>query len=263
MEAVPNPSPSVDDLVPLFEQALADATSASSSRQVGALNASIERMSRTEDPGKLAPVLHALLAKDGVNRLVDEEGVPVGIAATRALLALSYPHPLEVSPERLESLRQFDDFIVPPAPSGKLFFVLAVAALFQGFFFVISHDGPSFQGLSADALAAMDPASLPPPTDWERVKAGLAPLWPVVKHAVPWIQFIASALGGLFAVALADTARARLLARRGFLVLGNLGLAGALLLPLHEAQPLGMLASAVGALLVAQHLPKPIDRRIA
>ncbi|RKH20236.1 hypothetical protein D7Y13_12625 [Corallococcus praedator] len=256
-------TPSVDELVPLFEQALADATSASSSRQVGALNACIDRMSRTEDPEKLAPVLHVLLAKDGVNRLVDEQGVPVGIAATRALLALSYPHPLEVSPERLETLRQFDDFIVPPAPSGKLFFVLAVAALSQAMFFVISHDSPYFEGLSADVLAGMDPASLPPPTLWEQMKDGLGPFWRVVKPAVPWIQFIASALGYLFAVAIADTARERLLARRGFVVLGFLGLAAGFLLPLRGAQPLGTFASAVGALLAAHNLPKPIDRRTA
>ncbi|CAM3135669.1 hypothetical protein G4177_19490 [Corallococcus sp. ZKHCc1 1396] len=256
-------SPSVDGLVPLFERALADATSASSSRQVAALNACIERMARTEDPEKLAPVLHALLAKDGVNRLVDAQGVPVGIAATRALLALSYPHPLEVSPERLETLRQFDDFIVPPAPSGKLFVVLAVAALFQAMFFVISHGSPFFEGLSVEALAGMDPASLPPPTLWERIKDGLAPLGKVVKPAVPWIQFIASALGYLFAVAIADTARERLLARRGFVVLGTLGLAAGFLLPLHGSQPLGAFASAIGALLAAHNLPKPIDRRTA
>ncbi|MCY1040539.1 hypothetical protein OV208_04320 [Corallococcus sp. bb12-1] len=255
--------PSVDDLVPLFDRALADATSESSSRQVGALNACIDRMTRTEDPERLAPVLHALLAKDGVNRLVDEEGVPVGIAATRALLALSYPHPLEISPERLETLRQFDDFIVPPAPSGKLFFVLAVAALFQGMFVLVSHDGPSFEGLSVDVLAGMDPASLPPPTFWARVKEGFGPFWRVVKPAVPWIQFIASALGYLFAVAIADTARERLLARRGFVVLGFLGLAAGFLLPLRGSQPLGTFASAIGALLVAHNLPKPIDRRIA
>ncbi|CAM3073328.1 hypothetical protein G4177_06785 [Corallococcus sp. ZKHCc1 1396] len=97
--------------MPLFEQA-------STRSKAGHLNTAIAELSRTEAPEVLAPVLQALLAREESRRVVDKQDVPVSVAATRALLSLPHPHPLEVTPEHLEALREHDRVV--PRFSSKV-----------------------------------------------------------------------------------------------------------------------------------------------
>ncbi|RKH70841.1 hypothetical protein [Corallococcus aberystwythensis] len=256
----PPVTPSLDELVPLFEEA-ARASGSSRALKAGYLNAIIARWVQTEDPGTLAPALHALLAKEGVKQLVDEQGTPVSTAATEALLAMSYPHPLEVSPEHLEALRLQQEPAVPPAPKGWMLTVLAAATGVQAFFFVLADDMRRMTfGLTADQLAG-DP-SLPHLPDHGLLEATLLRLekdvWWSVRPLVPWGQVAIAAVLYYFATALATTARERTLSRRGFLGLGAVGFVLGLL-PMQYHAHWGTLTAAVGALLVGLMLrgPKP------
>ncbi|RKH61784.1 hypothetical protein [Corallococcus llansteffanensis] len=242
-------TPSIDDLMPMLEAALG--AESERSQKVGALHAFIDLLVRMEDPAKLAPALHALLDKQGVDSLVDEQGVPVSIAVTRALLSLAYPHPLEVPPERLEALRQWE-LLVPRAPSGWMFAVLLVATVFQALCHVMSDDiRHLFQGLSADALAGVVPA--PHWTD------GFVTFARLLERALPWTQFVGNVLAFLYATVIADTARERHQARQGFLWLGGLGLLMALMVPMGSYELTAAIGAAVGALLTGLmlRLPRP------
>ncbi|MBN8230561.1 hypothetical protein JYK02_23895 [Corallococcus macrosporus] len=252
-------TPSLDELVPLFEEA-ARATGSSRALKAGYLNAIIARWVQTEDPATLASALHALLAKEGVKQLVDEQGTPVSTAATQALLAMSYPHPLEVTPEELEALRRQQEPAVPPAPRGWMLTVLTLATLLQAVLFVMADDmRRMFHGLTADQLAGVgQPLSPPPDSGW--VSALLDKLerdvWRPVQPLVPWGQVALAAVLYYFATALATTARERTLARRGFLGLGAVGFVLGLF-PMHYYQHWGTLTAALGALLAGLMLRVP------
>lgn len=243
------PTPSIDDLMPMLEEALG--AEARRSEKAGALHAFIDVLVRMEDPAKLAPALHALLERQGVDSLVDEQGVPVSIAVTRALLSLAYPHPLEVPPERLEALRQWE-LLVPAPPAGSMFATLLVATVFQALCHLMSDDiRHLFQGLSVEALAGVVPE--PHWTD------GFVTFARFLERALPWTQFVGSVLAFLYATVIADTARERHRARQGFLWLGGLGLVMALMVPMGSYEVTGAIGAAVGALLTGLmlRLPQP------
>ena len=243
------PTPSIDDLMPMLEEALG--AEARRSQKAGALHAFIDVLVRMEDPAKLAPALHALLERQGVESLVDEQGVPVSIAVTRALLSLAYPHPLEVPPERLEALRQWESF-VPAPPAGWMFATLLVTTVFQALCYVMSDDlRHLFHGVSADALAGEVPA--PHWTD------GFVAFARFLEQALPWAQFVGSVLAFLYATVIADKAREREQARLGFQWLGGLGVMLALMVPMDTYKVTGAIGAAVGALLMALmlQLPRP------
>ncbi|RKH10213.1 hypothetical protein D7V97_14505 [Corallococcus sp. CA053C] len=247
------PTPSISDLLPMLEAALG--SESQRSQKASALHAFIDVLVRMEDPAKLAPALHALLERQGVDSLVDEEGVPVSIAVTRALLSLAYPHPLEVPPERLEALRQWE-LLVPVPPAGWMFATLLVATVFQGLCYVMSDDlRHVFHGLSAAALAG----EVPPP-HWTD---GFVTFARLLEQALPWTQFVGSVLAFLYATVIADKARERHHARQGFLWLGGLGLVLALMVPMDSYKVTGSIGAAVGALLTGLmlRLPRPEPSR--
>ncbi|RKH84764.1 hypothetical protein D7Y21_24115 [Corallococcus sp. AB045] len=253
----PSPAtPHVDELVPLFEEALRTEGS-SRALKAGYLNAIIARWGQTEDPATLAPALHALLAKEGVKQLLDEQGTPVSAAATQALLAMSYPHPLEVAPEHLEALRKHTEPSVPPAPKGWMLTVLVVATLIQAIYFFLADDMRHMFGATAEQLAGESGLALPGGGDGFFDRLEKVAWWPM-RPLVPWVQVVGAAVLYSFSTALATKAWARTLARRGFLGLGVLGL-GVGVLPMHVYENCGTLVAALGALLAGWMLrsPKP------
>ncbi|RKH23113.1 hypothetical protein D7V77_24955 [Corallococcus sp. CA041A] len=249
-------TPAVHELEPLFEEA-ARASGSSRALKAGYLNAIIARWVQTEDPSTLAPALHALLAKEGVKQLVDEQGTPVSAAATQALLAMSYPHPLEVAPEHLEALRKHTEPSVPPAPKGWILTVLVVATLIQAVYFFLADDMRHMFGATAEQLAGE--AGLAPPGGgvgfFDRLEMVA---WRPVRSLVPWVQVVGSAVLYFFSTAFATKAWERTLVRRGFLGLGVLGLMVGVL-PRHVYENCGTLVAALGALLAGWMLrvPKP------
>ncbi|WP_375755233.1 hypothetical protein [Corallococcus exercitus] len=255
----PSPvTPSVDELVPLFEEALRTKGS-TRALKAGYLNAIIARLVKTEAPATLAPVLQALLAKEDAKQLVDEQGTPVSVAATEALVSLSYPHPLEVLPEHLEALRKQSEPSVPPAPKGWMLTVLLMATLVQAVCFVLADDmRHMFHGLTADQLAG-DP-TLPHLRGQGWVEATLLRLekdvWWSLRPLVPWGQVAIATVLYYFSTALATTAWERTLSRRGFLGVGAVGFVLGLL-PMHYYQHWGTLTAAVGALLAGLMLRVP------
>lgn len=251
-------TPAVSELVPLFEEALRTDNS-TRALKAGYLNAVIGRLARTEDPAALAPVLQALLAMEGVTRLVDEQGTPVSIAATQALVSLAYPHPLEVPPEHLEALRRQREpaMTVPPAPKGWMFTVLVLATGVQAVCFILADDmRHMFHGLSADQLASATPLQPPPSNAF--IPPVVKEVWRGVRPMVPWVQFVGSAVLYYFATSLATTASDRFVVRRAFLGLGVMGLVLGVL-PMHVYENYGTLAAGVGAVLTGWmlRLPKP------
>jgi hypothetical protein len=253
----PSPvTPSVDELEPLFEEALR-APNSSRALKAGYLNAIIARWAQTEDPSTLAPALHALLAKEGVKQLVDEQGTPVSAAATQALLALSYPHPLEVTLEHLEALRKHTEPSVPPAPTGWILTVLVVATLIQAVYFLLVDDSWHTFGATADQLAGASGLAYPGGAEGFFDRLEKVAWWPV-RPLVPWVQAGGSAALYFFSTAVATKAWERTLARRGFLGLGVLGLMVGVL-PMHVYGNCGTLVAALGALLAGLmlRLPKP------
>ncbi|MFP2896910.1 hypothetical protein [Corallococcus sp. 4LFB] len=255
-------TPSLAALVPLFEEA-ARATGSSRALMAGSLNALIARWAQTEDPAALAPALHALLAKEGVEQLVDEQGTPVSVAATQALLAMSYPHPLEVAPEHLEALRRQQEPAVPPTRRDWMLTVLVVATLVQAVCFILADDMRHLSfGLTVDELAGG--ASLPPPPRYSFLDGSLGgvlsrlerDVWWSVRPLVPWGQAVCAGVLYGFSTVLARTAWARTLSRRGFLGLGAVGFVAGLL-PMHFYESWGTLTAAAGALLAGRMLRVP------
>ncbi|RKH06367.1 hypothetical protein [Corallococcus carmarthensis] len=247
-------TPSVDELVPLFEEALRTKSS-SRALKAGYLNAVIARLAKTEDPGMLAPSLQALMAMEGAKQLVDEQGTPVSVAATRALVSLSYPHPLEVLPEHLEALRKQSEPSVPPAPKGWMLTGLIIATVVQAICFVLADEVPHlFHGLSADVLAGEAP--LQPPPSGSYLPPLVKEVWWSLRPLVPWGQVVIATVLYYFSTALATTAWERTLSRRAFLTLGAVGLVAGLL-PTHEYKHWGTLAAAVGALFAGLLLRVP------
>ncbi|TSC23962.1 hypothetical protein [Corallococcus sp. Z5C101001] len=239
-------TPSADALAPLFEEAVS-ATGASRRLMAGQLNALIARLVHTEDPGALAHALHGLLGRQGVGDLVDEQGIPVSIAATRGLLALPHPHPLEVPPERLKAVYQYG-FTVTPAPAKGMLFVLGVASLVQfGCFIVAENLRNNSHGLTAAGEAPLAP---PPVSTWTEVLARWgSELWLLVRPGFPLVQFVGAVLAFFFATVAADTTRERRMARRIFLGLGIVGIDVALAAPAGDHETWGVLAAGVGALI--------------
>jgi hypothetical protein len=250
-EAPSAPSaPSIDELMPLFEQA-------SNPRKASRLNTAIAELSRTEAPERLASALQGLLAHKDSRKVVDEQGVPVSVAATRALLSLPHPHPLEVAPEHLEALREHDR-VVPPALSWALGLVLGLASLAQGACFMIADmlQGRFYDDLTADQLAGTVPPEPATVVEWGALY--LQELWRGVRFATPWVQFVTAVFLFVYATVIADTARERIVMRRAFLVLGVLGFGMGFLLPrVHGYENLGTMAAGVGALVAGLLLRKP------
>ncbi|WP_223639676.1 hypothetical protein [Corallococcus sp. EGB] len=254
----PSPvAPSVDELVPLFEEALRDPDDSERALKAGHLNAIIGQLSQSADPAALAPALQSLLSREDAKRLLDGQGTSVRIAATQAMLSLSYPHPLEVAPEHLEALRLQRASVAPPAPKGRMFTVLALATLLQAVSFVLADDTRlMLHGLTADQLAGG--AGLhPPPVDGFLDRLEMVAWWPV-RPLVPWVQVFGAAALYYFATTVATTVWDRTLVRRAFLGLGVLGLVWGVL-PMHVYENCGTLVSALGSLLAGWLLrtPKP------
>ena len=251
-------TPSVHELVPLFEEALRT-NSSTRALKAGYLNAVIGRLARTEDSATLAPALHALLAMESVTQLVDEQGTPVSIAATQALVSLSYPHPLEVPPEHLEALRRQREpaMTVPPAPTGWILTVLVVATLIQAVYFFLADDMRHMFGATAEQLAGDSGLAFPGGGEGFFDRLEKVAWWPV-RSLVPWVQVGGSAVLYFFSTTLATKAWERTLARRGFLGLGVLGLMVGVL-PRHVYENCGTLVAALGALIAGLLLrvPKP------
>lgn len=239
-------TPSAGALAPLFEEA-ASATGSSRRLKAGQLNALIAGLVHTEDPGALATALHELLGRQGVSELVDEQGIPVSIAATRGLLALPHPHPLEVPPERLEAVYQYG-FTVTPTPAKGMLFVLGVASLVQfGFLLVAENLRNNSHGLTAAGEAPLAP---PPVSTWTEVLARWgSELWLLVRPGLPLMQFVGAVIAFFFATVAADTTRERRRARRIFLGLGVVGIDVALTSPAGNYETWGALAAGVGALI--------------
>lgn len=254
----PSPvAPSVDELVPLFEEALREPDESDRALKAGHLNAIIGRLARSAEPATLAPALQSLLAREDAKRLMDEQGMSVRLTATQAMLSLAYPHPLEVAPEHLEALRLQRASIAPPAPKGWMLTVLVVATLIQAVYFVLADDmRHMFHGLTADQLAGGSGLH-PPPVDGFFDRLERVVWWPV-RPLVPWVQAFGAAALYFCATAVATTVLDRALVRRAFLGLGVMGLVWGVL-PMHVYENCGTLVSALGSLLAGWllRLPKP------
>lgn len=97
------------ELVDRIASLAADAATAADLRRpgmAGAINALLARLPGEAASDETAARLLGLLDEGHLEGLVDEEGEPSGVAATRALLGLGYPHALLVPPARLEALRR-------------------------------------------------------------------------------------------------------------------------------------------------------------
>lgn len=255
----PSPAtPSVDELVPLFEEALRAPDDSERSEKAGHLNAVIGRLARSTDPATLAPALQSLLSREDARRLMDEQGTSVRIAATQAMLSLSYPHPLEVAPEHLEALHRLQrESVLPPAPRGWMFTVLIVATVVQALCFILADDmRHMFHGLTADPLAGEVP--LQPPPSGSSFPPVVKEVWWAVRPLVPWVQVVGAAVLYYIATSLATTRLDRFMVRRGFLGLGVMGLVLGVL-PMHVYENYGTLAAGAGALLAGLmlRLPRP------
>ncbi len=207
----------------------------------GTVNALLERLPAEVRPEEAAPVLHQLLGEGGLDGLEDLEGVPCGIVATRALLALGYPHALEVTPERLEALRRWERRS-QAVPWGGLMAVLGTAGVIQTACATLGDPGiRQLFGVSADVLAGVP----------------LVPTW-----TEQLMRFWRSAVDPLFlgqlglhfaafllTMAIGAERKGRPVARKAFLGLGALGvLVGLGQLPFFGMIAVGTLVSAAGSL---------------
>jgi hypothetical protein len=214
----------------------------------GALNVLIEALRLDARPAEAAAVLHRLLHEGQLDGLEDERGLPTRIVAIRALLALDYPHALEVAPEQLEALRRWERGS-QPVPWGSLMAILGGAALLQLIFVVLVGDDMRyfFGRVSAAALSG-EPVE-PRWTD------SLWDFWLSARGPVLLGQLGANLCAFFLVVG------GRRLARRAFLGLGAVGLLAWLSqLPLDWTPAWGTLASAVGSLLAARVLRSPAPR---
>lgn len=214
---------------------------------VGALNALLERLPRESSPDEAAAALHRLLDGGLLDGLEDAEGLPAGIAATRAMTALGYPHALEVPPERLEALNRWR----APAqevPRGPLAFVLALAAMVQLGFVTMVDTG--MRRMSINVLLGIPEA----PTLTGRLRH-------LVGNAAGTVflgQLAATVVAGGLAMAVAGRREWRTPARRGLFGLAALGAAvGVLQLSLGLEEGWGTLASAGGSLVAGWLLREP------
>lgn len=183
----------------------------------GAINGVMALLPLEADPQASAALLHRLQEEGLLEGLEDEAGLPCGIAATRALLELGYPHALEVSPERLAALRGWS----PPSlevPWVAFSLVLFFAFIVQVGFITLGAPGLRTFGASADALAGV---GLPPERTWvDTVEPAL--------HSSAMSVFGAQVLGNFLAFLAAVTVGGRPWgrpwARRFFLGIAGLGL---------------------------------------
>ncbi len=211
----------------------------------GAINALLPLLPSEADPRASAALLHRLQEEGLLEGLEDEAGLPCGIAATRALLELGYPHALEVSPERLAALRRWS----PPSlevPWLALSLVLFFAFIVQLGCVTLGSPGMHRFGVSVDALAGY---GQPPERTWvDTVESALHDSAMSVFGA----QVVANFLAFLVAVTVGGRAWGRPWARRFFLGLAGLGLlVGGVQLLARGGMTASTFASAAGSLACA------------
>ncbi|NMO21125.1 hypothetical protein HPC49_28870 [Pyxidicoccus fallax] len=209
----------------------------------GAINMLMARLPTEANSEETATCLLRLLDEGRLDGLEDEDGEPSSVAATRALLAMGYPHAMQVPPERLEALRRREHQTIP-VPWGLLVGILLPAAVIQ-VGFVLSSDTPhQYFGLRADCLAGDVPCPPPGFGTWFRTQ-GL--------YVISLVLGGSNILAGLVALAMGRFKRTRRQLIRNFLGVATLGvMTGVLLMALgYVGFGMSALWSAGGALAAA------------
>jgi hypothetical protein len=209
----------------------------------------LEGLPSHPNPGEVVPTLHRLLEEGLLDELEDGSGQSASVAATRALLALGYPHALEVSPEQLAALKHWEGR-TGSAPAWSILGILFVAMVVQLAFITLGSPGiRHLFGASAAALAG-DTAWVPSLRD--RVESFIRQAeWPVF-----YVQTLLHGCGFVFTLMAGGHREGRRRAMGSFYALGALGT----LMGLVQFQLSGMVGFgtfvAAGAALIAGRLLK-------
>lgn len=193
----------------------------------------LEGLTSHPNPGAVVPTVHRLMEGGLLEGLEDGTGQSATVAATRALVALGYPHALEVSPEHLAALNRWESRTVP-TPWVSVLGILFVAAVVQLVCITLSSPGiRHLFGASAEALAGGPVVEPPFAVRLERFIRDSE--WPAFQ-----LQALLNGCAFVYMLVVGGHRNGRRLAMRAFQGLGVLGL----LVALVQLQASGMLAFA-------------------
>lgn len=221
-QSLPSPVPARDDASPLAERLTALVMEARQEKWArradltNSLTTLLEGLPSHPNAGEVVPTVHRLLEDGLLEGLEDGTGQSASVAATRALLALGYPHALEVSPEQLAALKHWEGRGGSAPWLGILGILFVAAVVHLGF---ITMGGPGIRhlfGASAEALAGGQVVEL---TFWEQAERFIR------RH--DWetfgAQVLLSSCAWVLTLVLGGHRQGRRRALRTFLGLGALG----------------------------------------
>jgi hypothetical protein len=207
----------------------------------------LEGLPSHPNPGEVVPTVHRLLEEGLLEGLEDGTGQSATVAATRAMLALGYPHALEVSPEQLEALKHWESR-TEPVPGWSIVGILFVAFVLHLGLLTLGGDGiRHLFGESVEALAGKGVV----PSFWTRLERFI--------REGEWTLFWGQQLlnGGIFFAALVSGGHrlGRQRAMRTFYGFGVVGLlVGLVQVQLHGMVATGTFVSAAASLLAGRLL---------
>lgn len=255
-QSLRSPAPSPDASSPLAERLTAlvmEARQEKWARRADlthAITTLLEGLPSHPNPGAVVPTVHRLLEDGLLEGLEDGSGQSATVAATRALVALGYPHALEVSPEQLAALNHWESR-TGPTPWGSILGILFVAMVMQMLFITLGSDGIRYLfGASAGALAG----EMVIPTLRDRVEAFIRYAeWPVF-----YVQTVLHGCGFVLTLVASGHREGRRLAMRSFYGFGALGvLMGLVQFQLNGMVGFGTLVAAGAALIAGLLLRQP------
>ena len=255
-QSLPSPVPARDEASPLAERLTAlvmEARQEKWARRADlthSITSLLEGLPSHPNPGEVVPTVHRLLEDGLLEGLEDGTGQSASVAATRALLALGYPHALEVSPEQLAALKHWERR-TPPAPWALLLLLGAGALLVQQVCSQLGEPGiRHLFGASAAALAGGS-GEVVVPTLWERVEGFIRD----TSKPAYFSQFVLNCGAWVIAFFSSGYRKGRWLAMRTFQGIGAVGCLLALVqFPVNGWTAVGTLVSAGASLLAGRIL---------
>lgn len=214
---------------------------------VDSFNALLKELPSHPAPAQAVPTLHRLQEEGLLEGLVDASGQPATIAVARALVALGYPHALEVSPEQLEALREWEER-PRSTPWGAILGILFVASGLQ--LVLITAGAPSIRLLFDASAAALAGEPVEPTLALRLQRFWYAAMYPafLTQVALDGGAWLLTLVSGVFPAGLR-------LARRVFYGMGALGLVvGFTQLPFLALVAMGTFVGAGAALLAGRML---------